>query len=209
MMDLEIRPAEIADLPRLERKCWRGGEDEMLRRIGSQGTCSILALERGRPVAQLYLRTWERGFRSPAGMMDGAWWADLKGVEKRVELPARTVMLGCWHVGRVREEDESEREAPEYRGRGVGIALARGAIAWLEQTTTTFEALAVKALDSQDRSYMEFVGGLPRGAFESLGFSQLVTFDDPYFMEALDRIPESAVAEHPARFHLMVFRRPG
>jgi GNAT superfamily N-acetyltransferase len=199
---LEIRPATLADLPRLERKCWRGGEEEMRRRMREQGTCSIIALEGGLPVAQLYLRAYRTGFRSPNGLHDGAWWADLKGVEDRAELPTRTAMLGCWHVGRVREEDGTEREAPEYRGHGLGKALLEAAVDWL-RTGTAFEALAAKATDSEDRGYISFVGGLPVSVFESAGFERVASFDDPYFLAAPEAVPAEAVAERPARFHLV------
>ena len=53
-MDIEIRPATAADLPALECRCWRGGEEVMRSRIEAQGTCSIIGLDAGRPVAQLY-----------------------------------------------------------------------------------------------------------------------------------------------------------
>ena len=206
-MELEIRPATEADLPRLERMCWRGGEQEMRDRTRVDGACSIIGLDRGRPVAQLYLRAYREGFRAENGMLEGAFWADLKGVEGQVTLPARTAMLGCWHVGRVREADGSEREATEYRGQGVGVALVRGAIEWLGSPDTRFDALAVKATDSEARSYIGFVGALPRSEFEALGFRTLKTFEDPYFVESPENVPPEAEAEHPSRFHLMLFER--
>jgi hypothetical protein len=206
-MDIEIRPATAADLPALERRCWRGGEEEMGRRIEDQGTCSIIALDAGRPVAQLHLRGYVRGFRSPRGLHDGSWWADLSGVEDEIELPARTAMLGCWHVGRVREADGTETEAEEYRGRGVGAGLLAGVVDWLRSAAAPFDALAAKAADSSDRGYLGWLGGLPLGAFESLGFERRASFDDPYILADPEAVPESAVAEHPARFHLVVLRR--
>jgi GNAT superfamily N-acetyltransferase len=205
MTRLEIRPATLDDVPGLERKCWAGGEEEMRRRIREQGTCSIIALDADLPIAQLYLRAYRPGFRSD-GLYDGAWWADLKGVEDRVELPAGTVMLGCWHVGRVRETDGTEREAPEYRGHGLGKRLLEGALDWL-RSESRFRAVAAKATDSEDRGYLNFVGGLPLSTFESVGFRQIVSFDDPYFPSGPDLNPALAVAEHPARFHLVLFER--
>jgi GNAT superfamily N-acetyltransferase len=206
-MKLEIRPAAIDDIPKLERKCWLGGEDEMRRRIAEQGTCSILALDAGHPVGQLYIRTYRRGFRSPRGLLDGSWWADLKGVEDQVELPARTVMLGCWHVGRLRNPDGSEREAEEYRGRGIGMGLLSGAVEWLRSGSAPFEALAAKAAVSAKHGYLNWIGGLPAPAFESLSFERLTSFDDPYFLADPDVVPPEAAVERPARFHLMLFRR--
>ena len=206
-MDIEIRPARVEDVPALERKCWRGGEEEIRRRIEEQGTCAILGIDSGRPVAQLYLRAYTRGFRSPEGLHDGSWWADLKGVEDEVELPERTAMLGCWHVGRVRNPDGTESEAEEYRGRGVGIALLQAAVEWLRSGEAPFDALAAKATDSAERSYISWVGGLPLSAFESIGFECLASFDDPYFVAEPEVVPASAVAEHPARFHLVLLRR--
>jgi GNAT superfamily N-acetyltransferase len=207
MTQLEIRPATLADVPRLERKCWGGGEAEMRQRVREQGTCSIIALDGELPVAQLYLRAYRPGFRS-GGLYDGAWWADLKGVEEVAELPRRTVLLGCWHVGRVREADGTDREAPEYRGRGLGKALLQAAIDWL-RSAAPFEALAAKATDCEDRRYINFVGGLPLSIFESLGFERIATFEDPYFPPAPERHPDLALAEHPERFHLVLLRREG
>jgi GNAT superfamily N-acetyltransferase len=204
---IEIRPATVADLPALERRCWRGGEAEMRQRLRDQGTCSIIALDAGRPIAQLYLRGYRRGFRSPRGLHDGSWWADLKGVEDQVALPPRTAMLGCWHVGRVRDADGTEREAEEYRGRGLGVGLLRAAIDWLRAPGSRYDALAAKGTDSEDRSYIGWVGGLPASAFASLGFERLATFEDPYFVAEPEAVPATAVAVHPARFHLMLLRR--
>jgi GNAT superfamily N-acetyltransferase len=185
----------------MEHKCWAGGEEEMRRRVRDQGTCSIIALEAGLPVAQLYLRAYRAGFRSE-GLYDGAWWADLRVVEDRVALPSRTALLGCWHVGRVREPDGTDREAPEYRGRGLGRALLEGAIAWL-RGGAPFEALAAKATDCEDRRYLSFVGGLPLPVFESLGFERLASFDDPDFPTDAERNPALAGGDHPGRFHLV------
>jgi GNAT superfamily N-acetyltransferase len=206
-MDIEIRPATVADLPALERRCWRGDEEEMLRRMEEQGTCSIIALDAGRPVAQLYLRGYVRGFRSPRGLHDGSWWADLTGVEESLELPARTAMLGCWHVGRLREADGTETDAEEYRGRGVGAGLLSGAVEWLRSGGAPFDALAAKASDSTDRGYLGWVGGLPLDSFESVGFERQASFDDPYLLAEPEAVPPSAVAERPARFHLVLLRR--
>lgn len=181
----------------------------MRQRIRDQGTCSILALDAGRPVAQLYLREYRSGFRSPRGLHDGSWWADLKGVEDAVHLPPRTLMLGCWHVGRVRDPDGTERDAEEYRGRGLGIGLLRAAVDWLRSPESRYDALAAKGTDSEDRGYIGWVGGLPASAFESLGFERLAAFEDPYFVEEPEAVPAEAVAEHPARFHLMRLHRDG
>lgn len=206
-MQLEIRPATVDDLPGLERMCWRNGETEMRDRIERAGTCAIIGLDDGRPVAQLYIRAYQPGFRSQRGMMEGDFWADLKGVEPDIELPGDVALLGCWHVGRTREPDGEEREAEQYRGRGVGVALLKGAIEWLNQPDTPFGALAVKATDSEARSYIGFVGALPRVEFETLGFECLATFDDPYFVESPENIPAEVEAEHPERFHLMLLKK--
>jgi GNAT superfamily N-acetyltransferase len=203
---LEIRPATLQDLPALERRCWFGGEDEMRHRITDQGTCSIIAVDEGRPIGQLYLRAYEPGYRSPAGLHDGGFWADLKGVEPEAELPARTVMLGCWHVGWARNADGTETEAPEYRGRGIGVALLKAAIDWAESEASPFDAVAAKATDSEERSYISWVGNLPLPVFEAHGFERLESFDDPYFLAEPDAVPDSVVAERPARFHLVVRR---
>lgn len=210
-MVLEIRPATIADLPSLERRCWRGGEAEMERRIGTQGTCSLIVVDDGRTVGQLYLRAYEPGARSPSGLHDGAWWADLKGVEGHVSLPERTAILGCWHVGRVRLPDGTEAEAEEYRGRGLGIALLEAAVRWLDAGSGPFDALAAKAADTEERAYLGWLGGLPHAPFEALSFRTVATFDDPYLVAEPDAVPEAAraVTEHPARFHLMVRDRRG
>lgn len=205
-MELEIRPATVADLPRLERRCWADGEQEMRRRIEQYGTCSIIGLDAGLPVAQLYIRAYQRGFRAARGAHEGAWWADLLGVEDRIELPKGTAMLGCWHVGRVREADGEEREAEEYRGRGVGIALLRRAIEWVRGGSSPFQALAAKAADTEAHPYLNWLGGLALPTFTELGFEPLASFEDPY-IEDLAEPPEVwSTAAHPARFHLVLLR---
>ena len=204
-MDIQIRPATLADLPALERRCWRGGEEEMQTRIAAQGTCSIIALDGDRPIGQLYVRAFAPGFRSPGGLHDGAWWADLSGVEDVSQLPDRTAMLGCWHVGRVREPDGTEREAEEYRGRGIGIALVEGAIAWLRSGRAPFTALAAKAADTEDRAYLNWLGGLSLAALEARGFRRLATYDDPYLLAEPAAVPNTVIVESPARFHLVLF----
>ena len=206
MQNIQIRAAMADDVPLLERRCWREKEEEMYRRIDAQGTCSIIALDGDLPVAQLYLRLYQHGHRAPGGMMDGSWWADFKGLEDDAEtemdLPDPTLVLGCWHVGRVLLSDGSEKEAEQYRGRGLGIALFEGAMSWC-RSRPEIEALAAKATDSAERSYIGWVGGLPLSAYEELGFTRLATFDDPYFLAEPERVPETAIAEHPARFHLV------
>ncbi len=176
----------------------------MQERIARQGTCSIVALDGGRPVAQLYLRAYRPGFRSPGGLHDGAWWADLSGVEDAVELPARTAMLGCWHVGRVRDPDGAEHEAAQYRGRGIGVGLLEAAVAWLHADGTPFSALVAKAAEHEDRVYLGWLGGLPEDAFTALGFTRRGTYDDPYILAEPTAVPSPAAVDHPARFHVMV-----
>ncbi len=207
-MQIEIRPAAATDIPVLERRCWRGGEEEMRRRISDQGACSIIALDGARPVGQIYVRAYQPGFRSPEGLHDGSWWADLSGVEDRAELPPRTAMLGCWHVGWVLETDGERREAPEYRGRGIGIALLRGAIDWLRSDAAPFDAIAAKAAASEERPYLEWLGGLPLAIYASLGFATLATYDDPYLLAEPTAVPAEAMVTHPARFHLVRLSLP-
>lgn len=160
-------------------------------------------------MAQLYLRAYRRGFRAARGAYEGAWWADLKGVEDRVALPVRTAMLGCWHVGRVRETGGEEREAEEYRGRGVGVGLLRHAIDWLRAGSAPFDALAAKAADCEARPYLNWLGGLALPTFTALGFESLASFEDPYFGELAERPEVWAGVAHPARFHLVLLRREG
>jgi hypothetical protein len=206
-MTIDIRPATIGDLPLLERRCWRGGEQEMRSRIATQGTCSIVALDDGRPVAQLYIRALQPGYRSPRGLHDGSWWADLSGVDERLALP-ESAALGCWHVGRLRDADGTEHEAEQYRGRGIGLSLLHGAVAWLRTGTTPFSALIAKAASTDDRAYLGWLGGLPVEAFTAAGFTRLVTFDDPYILAEPSAVPAAATAPEPARFHLMLLALP-
>ena len=204
-MPLTIRPATPNDLPRLERRCWPGGEDEIRRRIHDQGASSILALDGARIVGQLYIRAHQPGFRAPSGLHDGGWWADLSGIEDQVSLPARTALLGCWHVGRTRDAQGEEHEAPQYRGKGVGLALLQGAIDWLD--AAPFDALAFKAADSDARPYLGWLGGLPHSLVEPLGFRTLATFDDPYLLAEPEAPPPEARLPNAARFHLVLRER--
>ncbi len=207
MAEIEIRPATPADVPHMERRCWKGGEAELLDRITGQGTCALLALDRGRPVAQLGVRAYRPNLRSPGGLHDGAWWADLAGIETQVALPERTAMLGCWHVGRVRGPDGTEREAPEYRGQGLGTALLREAVAWLRSGAAPFDALAAKAATIDTPVYLGWLGGLPRSLFLELGFRDLGAFTDPYLAAEPEAVPEAARDPQQARFHLVVLER--
>jgi GNAT superfamily N-acetyltransferase len=201
---IEVRAATPADIPVTERQCWRGGEAEMARRIATQGTCSFIALDGGRPIAQLYLRTYEPGFRSPGGMHDGAWWADLSGVEGHRDVPPGPIgLLGCWHVGRVREPDGSEQPAPEYRGRGLGIRLLETAVAWAQSPDSPYALLAAKAASREDRDYLGWLGGLPLSIFAERGFVDLGAFDDPHMLAGVNEIPEEVRAGEPWRFHLV------
>jgi len=204
---IAIRPATPADLPLLERRCWPGGEAEMRGRIEAQGTCSLLALDGGRPVGQLYVRAYVPGYRAPGGLHDGSWWADLAGAEEGLTLPERTAALGCWHVGRVREADGTEREAPEYRGRGIGVALLRGAVDWLRSGAGPFDALVAKTAGTERREYLGWLGGLPLGEFTALGFQPLLAFQDPYLLAEPDAVPVEGRVEEPARFHLALLER--
>ena len=201
---IEIRPATESDLPLLERRCWPGGEAEMRARIATQGTCAMLALDGGRPVSQLYIRAYQPGYRAPGGLHDGSWWADLSGADSNLTLPKRTAALGCWHVGRIREPDGTEHEAPAYRGRGLGLALLRGAVDWLRSGAAPFDALVAKAAATDDRVYLGWLGGLPIDAFTRFGFVRLLTYDDPYLLAEPAAVPAGTQAEQTARFHLML-----
>ena len=204
-MTIEIRPATLADLPMLERRCWPGGEEEMSARITTQGTCSLIALDAGRPVAQLYVRAYQRGYRSPGGLHDGSWWADFSGADETLTIPVRTAVLGCWHVGRVRDPDGAEHEAAQYRGRGIGVGLLEAAVAWLHADGTPFSALVAKAAEHEDRTYLGWLGGLPEGAFTVLGFTRAGTYDDPYILAEPGAVPEAAAVATPARFQIMLY----
>ena len=202
MTTIDVRPATRADIPLLERQCWPGGEAEMGRRIDEQGTCSFIALDNGRPIAQLYLRTYEPGFRS-GGMHDGAWWADLAGAEGALDIPAgRMGLLGCWHVGRIRDADGTEHPAPEYRGQGLGIRLLEAAAEWARSPASPYDILAAKAASTEEKSYLGWVGGLPVSLFVERGFIDLGEFDDPYMRDGVDEIPPEARVETPWRFNL-------
>jgi hypothetical protein len=179
----------------------------MRARTAAQGTCSIIALDAGRPVAQLYMRTLQPGYRSPRGLHDGSWWADLSGVDVGLILPEPAAALGCWHVGRLRDADGTEHEADRYRGRGIGLALLHGAVAWLRSGVTPFSALVAKAAGTDDRAYLGWLGGLPVDAFKEAGFTQLASYDDPYILAEPGAVPAEATAPRPARFHLMLLAR--
>jgi GNAT superfamily N-acetyltransferase len=205
-MTIEIRPACAGDLPLLERRCWSGGEAELRRRIAAQGTCAVVALDGGRPVAQVGLRRFAPAFRSPAALHDGSWWADLAGGPE-VPFPHRTALLGCWHVGRLRDSDGREYEEPSYRGRGIGTALLDAAVAWLRSGDAPFDALAVKAADDDSPAYLGWLGGLPRPLFEQRGFVPIATYDDPYLRGEPGAVPAPARTDHWARVHLMLLTR--
>ena len=204
-MTIEVRPATLADLPLLERRCWPGGDEEMRARIVAQGTCSLIALDAGRPVAQRYIRQYERGYRSPAGLHEGSWWADFSGADETLALPARTAVLGCWHVGRIRDADGAEHEAAQYRGRGIGVGLLGAAVDWLHADGTPFSALVAKAAATEERAYLGWLGGLPESAFTSLGFTRAGSYDDPYIRAEPAAVPAAATVATPARFQIMLY----
>ena len=208
-MTIDIRPATFGDLPLLERRCWPGGEHEMRARIAAQGTCSVIALDAGRPVAQLYLRAYQPGYRSPGGLHDGSWWADLSGVDEGLVLPEPAAALGCWHVGRLRDPDGTEAEAEQYRGRGIGLALLPGAVAWPRSGCAPFAPRTAKPAATADPASLGWLGGLPVDAFTEAGFVRLATYDDPYILAEPAAVPPAAATPQPARLHLMLLAPAG
>ena len=68
----------------------------------------------------------------------------------------------------------------------------------------TVSAIGVKATDSEDRDYLGWVGGLPRSAFEALGFRHLLSYEDPYFRAEPAAVPAGIAVPAPSRFHLML-----
>ena len=87
----------------------QGDADEVRVRIGDLGSSAVLAFDGGRHVAQLQLRRYEAGRRSPRGLDEPLYWMDFDGHVP--PLPERTIVVFCYHVG---QTDDSDARDPRY-----------------------------------------------------------------------------------------------
>ena len=71
----------------------------------------MLAFDDGRHVAQLQVRPYEPGTRSPDGLDDPLYWMDF--ADRSPSVPDGAVAVFCYHVGQV---DDSEERDPAYWG---------------------------------------------------------------------------------------------
>lgn len=169
MSDLAFRPMTRDDVDRVPIGC-QGTRNEVCARIDDLGTSAILAFDGAQHVAQLQLRRFAPGLRSPNGLFDPRYWGDF--AEHVPDVPENALSVFCFHVGQL--EDDDKRDA-RYQGRGVGVALLDHALAWADDAG--FEAVVAKATPSV-RTVMGFMGGQPAGVYETRGFETTASWTD-------------------------------
>ena len=96
------------------------------------------------------------------------------------ELPDRTLVLHCYHVGQL---DESDARDASYQGRGIGLGLLDALIDWA--LACDFDALIAKATPAQ-RSVMAFMGGQPANAYGERGFEIESTWLDLELLKTVE-----------------------
>jgi len=156
----------------------QGSPDEVRRRIDDLGTSAVLAFDDGRHVAQLQLRRFEPGCRSPNGLDDPLWWMDFAG--HAPPLPEDAVAVCCYHVGQL---DDTDARDPAYMGRGLGLALLDALVAWADGEGLVVVAKGVP----DDREVMTYLGGQPLSAYEARGFTTAATWVDEDLRDAVER----------------------
>ena len=169
-----MRAEDVGAVPLVHQ----GTADEVLRRIEELGTSAVLAFDDGRHVAQLQVRPYEPGTRSPDGLDDPLYWMDF--ADRSPSVPDGAVAVFCYHVGQV---DDSDERDPAYWGRGLGLALLDALLAWADDTGLAVVAKGVP----EDRAVMTYLGGQPASAYEARGFAVAAAWVDEDLRALVER----------------------
>jgi GNAT superfamily N-acetyltransferase len=165
---LELRMMTLADVGTVPIG-HQGDADEVRRRIEDLGSSAVLAFDGGRHVAQLQLRRYRPGERSPSGLDEPMYWMDFD--DHAPSLPEQTIAVFCYHVG---QTDDSDARDPHYWGRGMGVQLLDVLVGWAADHGYAIVAKGVPAA----RPVMTFLGGQPSSVYESRGFTTAATWVD-------------------------------
>ena len=76
-------------------------------------------------MAQLQLRRYRAGQRSPSGLDEPMYWMDFD--DHAPPLPEQTIAVFCYHVG---QTDDSDARDQQYWGRGLGVQLLDVLLGW-------------------------------------------------------------------------------
>ena len=174
-----------SDLGNVPIDC-QGPEAEVRGRIADLGASAILAFDGEKHVGQLQFRRYDPALRSPAGIMDPAYWGDF-GQAKPPALPPGTVNLFCYHVGQLTSGDARD---PRYQGRGIGVALLEEFVRWADAAGV--EATVAKALPPF-RALGVLMGGHPASVYEDHGFEIATRWCD---VDLRSQLPNVLAGEH-------------
>lgn len=174
---LELRMMTLADVGSVPIG-HQGDADEVRRRIVDLGSSAVLAFDGGRHVAQLQLRRYRAGQRSPSGLDEPMYWMDFD--DHAPPLPEQTIAVFCYHVG---QTDDSDARDQQYWGRGLGVQLLDVLLGW---ATGQGYAIVAKGVPAA-RPVMTFLGGQPSSVYESRGFTTVATWVDPELRAVVQR----------------------
>ncbi len=174
---LELRMMTLADVATVPIG-HQGDADEVRGRIEDLGSSAVLAFDGGRHVAQLQLRRYEAGRRSPSGLDEPLYWMDFE--DHAPPLPGQAIAVFCYHVGQI---DDSDARDPQYWGRGLGVQLLDVLVGWAAGQGYAIVAKGVPAA----RPVMTFLGGQPASVYASRGFTTTASWVDTELRAVVER----------------------